>query len=345
VASLGLLLVDRPLAERHPGARILHDHTATVVATHTLFVNGVPVSTPTHVTKVMTHLPLAHLEEPPTRLLVICLGVGTSFRSGLSWGIEVDVVELVPSVARVLPMYWREAPLVLSGAVPGARVVVDDGRRYLDRGDEPFDAITIDPPPPVEAAASSLLYSVEFYDSVKRRLTERGILQVWLPAEGDGQTRASITLALLESFPFVRMFDSVEEWGIYYLASRAPIPARDAASLAARLPESAALDLEALRGVPAQEIFEELLAREIDPRRFVDSQGDIEHVPLTDDRPINEYYLLRSRCVGAPCGGSARVRAHGRPLPLPLASPHPVKTSRRRCRRSPGLCFSKDVSS
>jgi spermidine synthase len=64
---------------------------------------------------------------------------------------------------------------------PGARVVIDDARRYLERTAQRFDVITIDPPPPVEAAASSLLYSQEFYRLVQRRLRPGGILQQWLP--------------------------------------------------------------------------------------------------------------------------------------------------------------------
>ena len=38
-----------------------------------------------------------------------------------------------------------------------AHVVIDDGRRFLDRSAEKFDAIIVDPPPPVNAAGSSLL--------------------------------------------------------------------------------------------------------------------------------------------------------------------------------------------
>ena len=42
-------------------------------------------------------------------------------------------------------------------------MVIDDGRRFLRRSETKFDLITINPPPQVEAAGSSLLYSREFY--------------------------------------------------------------------------------------------------------------------------------------------------------------------------------------
>jgi hypothetical protein len=53
---------------------------------------------------------------------------------------------------------------------PLSHVVIDDGRRDLERSRQQFDVITIDPPPPLEAAASSLLYSEEFYRVAGRRL-------------------------------------------------------------------------------------------------------------------------------------------------------------------------------
>ena len=52
---------------------------------------------------------------------------------------------------------------------------------HLMRTDERFDVVTLDPPPPVEAAGSSLLYSVQFYNIVKKRLAPGGILAQWLP--------------------------------------------------------------------------------------------------------------------------------------------------------------------
>jgi predicted membrane-bound spermidine synthase len=44
------------------------------------------------------------------------------------------------------------------------------------RTNKMFDVIVIDPPPPVEVAGSSLLYSTEFYAVAKRRLRPDGIL-------------------------------------------------------------------------------------------------------------------------------------------------------------------------
>ena len=153
---------------------ILRDRTATVLATgdgmdKMLLVNGVGMTSLTPITKMMAHFTLSHLQQPPRNALIICFGMGTTFRSAMSWGIPVTVVELVPSVPKLFPYYHPDgAPLLAS---PRAHIVIDDGRRFLDRSNEKFDAIIIDPPPPLEAAASSLLYSRDFYSLAKQHMT------------------------------------------------------------------------------------------------------------------------------------------------------------------------------
>ncbi len=158
--------------------------------------------------------------------------MGTTYRSLLSWDIPVTAVELVPSVPRVFGFFHSDGPELLRS--PLSHLVIDDGRRYLERTTEQYDVITIDPPPPVEAAGSSLLYSKEFYAIIKRRLRSDGILQQWLPG-GDAVVRASVARALKESFHYVRVFRSVEGGGYHFLASNRPLPDRTAAELAEHL--------------------------------------------------------------------------------------------------------------
>src|SRR6185369_4055993 len=93
-----------------------------------------------------------------------------------------------------------------------------------------------------EAAASSLLYSREFYALVKRRLRPGGILQQWLPA-ADHALAVSFTRTITEAFPHVRVFGALEGEGFHFLASETPIPVRSIRDLASRLPEAAAADL------------------------------------------------------------------------------------------------------
>ena len=124
---------------------------------------------------------------------------------------------------------------------PLAHVVVDDGRRYLERTTDQFDVITIDPPPPLAAAGSSMLYSEEFYQAAKRRLRPGGILQQWLPADNEDVTViSSISRSVRNSFRYVRSF--WDEFGVHFLCSDSPIPDRSAAELIRKLPEPAIQD-------------------------------------------------------------------------------------------------------
>ena len=133
-------------------------------------------------TKFMAHLPLMLHEGESKTVLIICFGMGTTYRSALSWNVETTAVELVPSVKDAFPFYHADAPQVLKN--PKGRIVVDDGRRFLSRTREKFDVIVIDPPPPIEAAGSSLLYSEEFYALAKARLKPNGIVATWVPEIG-----------------------------------------------------------------------------------------------------------------------------------------------------------------
>ena len=195
----------------------------------------------------------------------------------------------MPSVPPLFGFFHADAPALL--ASPRARIVVDDGRRFLERSTEQFDVITVDPPPPVEAAGSSLLYSREFYAVAKKRLRPDGILQQWLPG-GELDVVASVTRALTESFPHVRVFHSLEGWGGHFLASRRPIDIPSASVLAARMPASAVADmLEWGPGQTAEEQLRLMLEREVPPASLIAFAPTAPS--MSDNRPYNEYFFLR----------------------------------------------------
>ena len=183
-ATLALVALTRDFETTFPRRVVRRDSTATVTVVgedmgKRLLVNGIGLAFLTPVTKMMSHLPLAFLPAPPRDCLVICFGMGTSYRSSLSWGIRTTAVELVPSVPALFSYFHDDGSELLKS--PLGRIIIDDGRRFLERSPDQFDVITLDPPPPVEAAGSSLLYSREFYAVLKKRLRPGGILQQWLP--------------------------------------------------------------------------------------------------------------------------------------------------------------------
>lgn len=296
-ASVVLLAATRDYESLFPDREVRRDGTATVVAhgrgyRKMLLVNGTGMTSLTPITKMMAHVPLVLLPRPPQRGLVICFGMGTSLRSMHSWGMEATAVELVPSVPELFSFFHDDGEAVRRA--PNVRIVVDDGRRFLDRDRSTYDVVVIDPPPPLEAAGSSLLYSREFYAAVRRRLAPDGLVAQWIPGDGseDSATRAAFVLALRESFPFLRAFRSVEGWGYHLLASPAPIKVPVMRVLAARLPPAAAQDL--MEWGPQPGVRRQLgavLRRELSLDDLVAAAPGVRG--LRDDRPLNEYFLLR----------------------------------------------------
>ena len=290
--GLGTTLETFPgaLGQRH---ETLRDVTGTASAVEIqgvkhLYVNGLGLTVMFTTTKIMAHLPLLCLDRPPDRSLAICFGMGTTFRSLTTWGAPVDAVELEPSVPRLFGFFHTDADRVL--ARPGARVLVDDGRRFLVRTRGRYDLITVDPPPPLWAPVSSLLYSREFYEAAKARLSDRGILAQWTPL-GDLETVAAVYRTLAGSFPYVRVFQSAEGLGTHFLASNRPIGVPDLRTATRRMGPAARLDLvEWEKGATLNGILGLVLAGAVPPERF-------NHFPpgpvITDDRPFNEYFLVR----------------------------------------------------
>jgi len=297
--AVGLLLVcfSDDFETQFRVREVKRDYAATVIATgtgfgRTLMVNGAGMTALTPHTKYMVHLPLAFMDRAPRNGLVICFGMGTSFRSMLSWGIPTTAVDLIPSVPKLFPYYHADAQELLHS--PLAEVVVDDGRRFLDGSNRTYDVIVVDPPPPVEAPGSSLLYSREFYEVIKRHLNHDGVLQIWYPSLlGDRATTASMTKALIQSFPYVRAYHSFDgQYGIHYLAGLEPIGTLDGRTLTSRMPAAAKSDfVEWGPSANVEEQFDLVLSREIPLQQLVQEDSGIP--VLSDDRPVNEYFLLR----------------------------------------------------
>jgi spermidine synthase len=293
VAAAALLTFTRDFESGLTHAEVRRDATATVIAAgegmdKKLLVNGYGMTVLTTVTKTIAHLPMAFLQEPPRKVLVICFGMGTSFRSALAWDVAATTVELIPSVPGLFGYFHADAAEVL--ARPGARVVVDDGRRFLERTSDTYDVILIDPPPPVEAAGSSLLYSREFYVAARRRLRAGGILQQWYPGSDD-RVDSGVVRAIGEVFPHVRVFKGFQGWGLHLLASDRPIPILTGEALAAKLPPRAAADLVEWEPNETPEgIFDAIVRGEMTPESIL--RLNAQAPALTDDRPLNEYYLL-----------------------------------------------------
>ncbi len=255
-----------------------------------LLVNGIDMTVQATDTKMMAHLPML-LHPAPADALVICLGMGTTYRSALSHGGRVTVVELVSGVVDALGHFQGPA---LRGN-PRGRIVVNDGRNFLKLTREKFDVITIDPPPPIDAAGVNSLYSKEFLELAKARLKPGGILAHWVPypeakAGVDDEATALMLMATFaQTFPYVYYHTGLSGIGVHLLGSMTPIDFSAKAVLRRLSDPAVAADVGEWDRVPPG-FF---LSGWVSPK-----PGDLRARIDTDDRPRLEFYLLRALASG-----------------------------------------------
>lgn len=276
----------------------------------TLLVNAQGMTAKLTDTKMMAHLPML-LHPNPQETLVVCFGMGTTFRSALTHGGRVTAVELVPEVFEAFDAFYADAADVRAN--PNGRMRVNDGRNFLKLTRQRFDVITVDPPPPIDGAGVTNLYSREFVTLARQRLAPGGIFAHWLPLPGtySGLESLSTLQMLLKTiaaeFPHVMVTQAVNGVGLHVLASETPIQL-DLQRIAARLEDPrVAGDLREWQPVPLG-FFSQLqpwdalsLTLVQGNRRLLITVSGIEEVPLlTDDRPRLEFDLWRSLRRGQP---------------------------------------------
>jgi len=224
----------------------------------------------------------------PQSSLVICFGVGTTYRSMLSWNVRTTAVELVPSVIDVFGYYYDDAEILLNTA--NSKIVIDDGRRFLKRTEQKFDVILVDPSPPAEAAGRSLLYSEEFYDLVKMRLNDGGIFHTWF-GQGEFKIFQASARSLFNSFPYVKVYKSIQKRGFHFVASMSPLLPMTSQDMLVKIPETAKDDItEWYPRYEVSEIIGAMINQEVPIQAILNKNSEIK---ITDDKPFNEYYILR----------------------------------------------------
>ncbi len=173
-----------------------------------LLVNGQGMTHLCTETKLMAHLPY-HLVEDPKRILVICFGMGTTYRSACLYPeLRVDAVDIVPEVFDCFGDFhpdaerWRNRPNAYRHA--------DDGRNYMLTHPDKYDIITIDPAPPLHSAGSVNLYTKEFFQLGKDRLTPGGALSMWIPPSPEREV-LMVMRSFLEVFPEATLWGAVDK--------------------------------------------------------------------------------------------------------------------------------------
>jgi spermidine synthase len=106
----------------------------------------------------------------------------------------------------VVEVAQKYLPKLTEGtADPRAKVIFEDGKKYIEDGSEPFDLILLDLSDPVGPAAE--LFQKEFHQKVHDRLNEDGIMVA--QSESPFYNQATVKAMyqnLREIFPVVRMY-------------------------------------------------------------------------------------------------------------------------------------------
>jgi spermidine synthase len=219
------------------------------------------------------------------RALVIGLGTGTTLGTIAAYPYQhIDVAEISPSIVEAARLFFREPSM---GALDDPRVELhlNDGRNVLLVATEPYDLITIELTSVWFAGAASL-YSREFYELTKARLTPGGVLQQWVQLHHIRRRElATIVRTLRGVFPHVALFVGGSQ-GIL-VASAEPLVA-SRARLESLEPRPALRATTS--GKKLEDLLGEMVASGDELDRFVrDAADESGPITSTDDNLYLEY--------------------------------------------------------
>lgn len=168
----------------------------------------------------LTTLPV--LARPAARsMLIIGFGGGSAVNGVPSTIESIDTIELEPKVVdavRTLSKYRESDPL----SDPRLNIVCNDARGALSLTTKKYDAIVSQPSHPWSAGASHL-YTREFLQLVRRRLSDQGVFLQWMNSHYvDRELLRSLGATLLESFDNVRVYQP-HSGTLLFLASQKPL--------------------------------------------------------------------------------------------------------------------------
>ncbi|MBN2369631.1 MAG: fused MFS/spermidine synthase [Vicinamibacteria bacterium] len=237
------------------------------------------------------HLPLL-LHPAPESAAVVCFGTGNTLGAASLHRLKsLDGIELSPEVVKAAHLFARTNHDVANNK--NVRLIIEDGRNYLLATDKRYDVIT-EEPPLVHTAGVVHLYSKDFYELCSRRLTENGILAVWLATwELETQELQMLVRAFVDVFPYASVWDCAHPYEWLLIGSKRP-PAIDLGALSSRMAEPAiAADLariEAEHGgirTPADLLSLHLRGR----AALIDFAGAVS--PVTDDKTVVDFTTPR----------------------------------------------------
>ena len=113
----------------------------------------------------------------PKKVLVIGGGDGGAVKQALRIS-SVEKVVMVEIDQSVIDTCNKYIPSISNGALedPKVDIYIGNGKEYIESCNEKFDLIAMDLTDPIPNGPSADLYEKEFYEKVKRLLSEDGVL-------------------------------------------------------------------------------------------------------------------------------------------------------------------------
>jgi spermidine synthase len=152
--------------------------------TRSILVDGQPVAGTSGTSvidqKMLAHLPLLLHPDPHHALTVGFGSGGTSYSMSLH-GIAVDCVEIEGRVPGAAAHFLSENHGVLDA--PNYRLILDDARSWLCVAPQTYDVIVTDCTN-IQYRANGDLYTTDYFQLMRGRLTPEGVAAAWVPANG-----------------------------------------------------------------------------------------------------------------------------------------------------------------
>ena len=165
--------------------------------------------------RMLGHLTTLIPKNPENALVIGCGAGVTAGAVSIDPAVKkLTIAEIEPLVPSVVSKYFSEHNFSVV-TNPKTRIHIDDARHYLMTTTEQFDAITSDPLDPwVKGAA--MLYSREFFETVKKRLKPGGVVTLFVQLyESNNEAVKSEVATFLEAFPNGMVFGNTNQ-GVGY---------------------------------------------------------------------------------------------------------------------------------
>ncbi|MBW2288442.1 MAG: fused MFS/spermidine synthase [Deltaproteobacteria bacterium] len=233
--------------------------------------------------KLMAHFPLM-IQDNPRKALVIAYGVGnTAHAVSLHDSLDrIDVVDLSEDILSVSGYFEATNGAVLDD--PRVHAFVNDGRHHLILHAGAYDLITSEPPP-LPFAHTVNLYTQDYYELIRQRLTERGFFTQWLPvAQLNQDVARSAVKAFVNAFPHSVLISGYRS-NLILMGSPSAFRL-DTHALQRSLDSNDSLmrDLQSISAASLTEIIGSFVMGE---RGLEEYTADVD--PVSDDQPSMEY--------------------------------------------------------